>query len=52
VDDVVVEVDVIPHELAKFARAQAKRNRQDEQRFEPVASIGVEFCAAEAAGDL
>jgi hypothetical protein len=47
------QVDVIPAELAKFARAQAERDRQHKQRFEPPGSVRVvveaELLAAEAA---
>ena len=33
VDHSPVEVYVVPSELAQFARAQAERDRQDEERF-------------------
>ncbi len=53
-DDCVVELDVIPGELAQLARAKAEGDRQHEQRFEPAVYFRVfveaEFRAAEAAG--
>jgi hypothetical protein len=35
VDDLTVEVDMVPREIAQFARAQAERDREHEQRFQP-----------------
>jgi hypothetical protein len=56
VDDAVRQVDVVPGEPAQFVRAQAERDREHEQRFEPYAGIRVlvepELSAAQAAGRL
>ena len=53
VDHSPIEVYVVPRELAQLARAQAERDREDEQRFEPYVGVRVlveaELRAARAA---
>jgi hypothetical protein len=39
VDHAPVEVYVVPGELAQLARAQAERDRDDEERFQPGVGI-------------
>ena len=51
VDHSPVEVYVVPGELAELARAQAERDREDEERFEPcVGVVGVVEAELGAAG--
>jgi len=55
VDDAVGQVEVIPSELAQFARSHAKGDRQDEQGLEPdmaavIVVVEPELCAARPAG--
>jgi hypothetical protein len=40
VDHSPAEIDVIPGELAEFARAQAEGDRDDEERLESLGGVG------------
>jgi hypothetical protein len=55
VDDAFVEVEVVPPESAQFARTQAKRDGQGEQRLQAACAgpgtFEAELAAAGAAGD-